>query len=65
MLDKLSRYIVNSTKSLIFDLMNILLPKGLVLTYSLIAKVMYALSDTFYRNEIELLIFKFCLVLFG
>ena len=32
---------VNSTKSLIFDLTKILLPKHLVLTYSLIAKVMY------------------------
>ena len=32
---------VNSTKSLIFDLTKILLPKRLVLTYSLIAKVMH------------------------
>ena len=32
---------VNSTKSLIFDLKKILLPKRLVLTYSLIAKVMH------------------------
>ena len=32
---------VNSMKSLIFDLTKILLPKHLVLTYSLIAKVMY------------------------
>ena len=32
---------VNSTKSLIFDLTKILLPKCLVLTYSLIAKVMH------------------------
>ena len=32
---------VNSTKSLIFDLTKILLPKHLVLAYSLIAKVMY------------------------
>ena len=30
-----------STKSLIFDLTKILLPKHLVLTYSLIAKVVY------------------------
>ena len=37
--DKLS--FVNSAKSLIFDLTKILLPKHLVLTYSLIAKVMY------------------------
>ena len=36
-------------KSLIFDSMKILLPKRLVLTYSLIA----TLSDTFYRIEIE------------
>ena len=33
--------LVNATKSLIFDLTKILLPKHLVLTYSLIAKVMY------------------------
>ena len=32
---------VNSTKSLIFDLTKILLPKRLILTYGLIAKVMY------------------------
>ena len=32
---------VNSTNSLIFDLMKILLPKRLVLTYSLIGKVMH------------------------
>ena len=32
---------VNSTKSLIFDLTKILLPNRLVLTYSLIAKVMH------------------------
>ena len=32
---------VNLTKSFIFDLTKILLPKHLVLTYSLIAKVMY------------------------
>ena len=32
---------VNSMKSLIFDLTKILLPKHLVLTYSLIAKVMH------------------------
>ena len=32
---------VNLTKSLIFGLTKILLPKHLVLTYSLIAKVMY------------------------
>ena len=48
---------VNSTKSLIFDLTKILLPKHLVLTYSLIAKVMYLLLDTFYRIEIDLLVF--------
>ena len=43
MLDKLRDKLlfnVNSTKSLIFDLTKILLPKRLVLTYSLIAKVM-------------------------
>ena len=32
---------VNSTKSLILDLTKILLPKHLVLTYSLIVKVMH------------------------
>ena len=32
---------MNSAKSLIFDITKILLPKRLVLTYSLIAKVMY------------------------
>ena len=32
---------VNSSKSLIFDLTKILLPKHLVFTYSLIAKVMH------------------------
>ena len=32
---------VNSTRSLIFDLTKILLPKRLVLTYSLIAEVMH------------------------
>ena len=32
---------MNSTKSLIFGLTKILLPKRLVLTYSLIAKVMH------------------------
>ena len=37
--DKLS--FVNSTKSLIIDLTKILLPKHLVLAYSLIAKVMH------------------------
>ena len=47
--------LVNLTNSLIFDLTKIPLPKNLVLTYSLIAKV---LSDTFYRIEIELLVFK-------
>ena len=53
---------VNSTKSLIFDLTKILLPKYLVLTYSFIAKV---LSDTFYRIEIGLLVFKLYPVLLG
>ena len=55
---------VNSTKSLIFDLTKILLPKRLVLTYSLIAKVMHY-QISFYRIEIELLVFKLCRVLFG
>ena len=43
-----------------FDLTKIPLPKRLVLTYNLIA-----LSDTFNRIEIELLVFKLCPVLFG
>ena len=38
-LDKLP--FVNSTKSVIFDLTKILLPKRLVLTYSLNARVMH------------------------
>ena len=38
---KIKLAFVNSTKSLIFDLTKILLPKRLVLTYSLIAKVMH------------------------
>ena len=51
---------VNLTKSLKFDLTKILLPKRLILIYSLIAKVMhYQLFLT------ELLIFKLCPVLFG
>ena len=33
--------LVNSTKSLIFDLTKMLLPKRLILAYSLIAKVMH------------------------
>ena len=48
---------MNSTKSLTFDLTKILLPKHLVLTYSLIAKVMHY-QILFYKNEIELLVFK-------
>ena len=54
---------MNSTKSLIFDLTKILLPKGLVLTYSLISKVMHY-QILFYRIEIELLVFKLSPVLF-
>ena len=49
--------LVNSMKSLIFDLTKILLPKRLVLTYSLTAKVMHY-QIFFYRIEIELLVFK-------
>ena len=50
MLDKFSYKLpfVNWIKGLIFDLTKILLPKCLLLTYSLICKG-YALSDTFYR----------------
>ena len=54
---------VNSTKSLIFDLTKILLPKRLILVYSLIAKVMQY-QIRFYIIEIELLVFKLCPVLF-
>ena len=54
---------VNLMKSLIFDSVKILLPKSLVLTYSFICEG-YALSDTFYRIEIELLVFRLCPVLF-
>ena len=53
---------VNSTKSLIFDLTKILLPKHLVLTYSCKG---YVLSDTFYRIETELLVLKLYPVLSG
>ena len=74
---------MNLTKSLIFDLTKILLPKCLVLAYSLIAYSLiffhnrvirinnkckcggYAPSNTFYKIEIELLVFKLCPVLFG
>ena len=55
---------MNSTKSLIFDLTKILLPKHLVLTYSLIAKVMYY-QIHFTETEIELLVFKLYPVLLG
>ena len=55
---------VNSTKSLVFDLTKILLRKHLVLTYSLIAKIMHY-QILFYRIEIELLVFKLRPVLFG
>ena len=48
---------MNSTKSLIFDLTKILLPKGLV-SYIQFDCEGYALSDTFYRIEIELLVFQ-------
>ena len=54
---------VNSMKSLIFDLTKILLPKRLVLTYSLVVKVMHY-QTLFYRTEIELLVFTLCPVLF-
>ena len=55
---------LNLTKSLIFDLTKILLPNCLVLTYSLIAKVMHY-QIPFSRIEIELLVFKLYLVLSG
>ena len=48
---------MNLTKSLILDLTKILLPKRLVLTYSLIANVIYY-QILFYRTEMELLVFK-------
>ena len=55
---------MNSMTSLIFDSTKILLPKRLVLTYSLIAKVMHY-QAVFYRIEIVLLVCKLCPVLFG
>ena len=53
---------MNLPKSLIFDSTKILLPKRLVIAINLIG---YEPSDTFYRIEIELLVFKLCPVLFG
>ena len=55
---------VNSTNSLIFDLTKILLPKTFS-SYIQFDSEGYALSGTFYRIEIELLVFKLCPVLFG
>ena len=55
---------VDSTKRLIFDLTKIPLPKRLVLTYSLIAKVMHY-QILFTELKIELSVFKLCPVLFG
>ena len=55
---------VNSTKSLILDLTKILLPKRLNVCI-LFDCESYALSDTFNRIEIELLVFKLCPGLFG
>ena len=54
---------VNLMKNLTFDSTKILLPKRLVLTYSLIAKVMH--YQILLQIEFELLDFKLCLVLFG
>ena len=54
---------VNSMKRLVFDLTKIPLHKRLVLTYSLIVKVMHY-QIPFYRIEIELLVLKLCPVLF-
>ena len=49
---------VNSTKSLIFDLTKIILPKRLVLTYSLIAKVMhYQILFTELKSSYKFLIY--------
>ena len=56
---------VNSTKRLIFDLTKILLPKRLVLTYGLIAKVMYyQILFTELKSKLKS-VFKLCPVLFG
>ena len=52
-------------KSLMFHLTTIPLPKRFILLYCLIAKVMYELSESFYKIEIERLVFKLCPVLFG
>ena len=56
--------IVNSTKSLILDLTKILLPQTFS-SYILFECECYALSDTFDRIEIEILVFKLSPVLFG
>ena len=45
-------------KSSMFDSTKMLLPKRLVLTYSLIAKAMHY-QILFYRNEIELLVLSY------
>ena len=58
---------MNSTKSLIFDLMKSLI-FDFAQTFSSDIQFDckgYTLSGTFYRIEIELLVFKLCPVLFG
>ena len=56
---------VNSMKSLIFDFTKILFIAQRFSSYMQFDCKGYALSDTFYRIEIELLGFKLCPVLFG
>ena len=52
---------MNSSKSLIFDLTKIPLTKRLILI-NFFNREGYALSATCYRIEIELFVFKLCLV---
>ena len=56
--------ITNSKKSLIFDLTKDTVAQTSN-SYILFDCEGYALSDTFYRIETELLVFKLCSVLFG
>ena len=67
MLDQLSRDelpCVNSTKSLIFEFNEDTIAQTFS-SYIQFDCEGYALSDTFYRIKIELLVFKLCPILFG
>ena len=46
------------------DLTKILLPQSLIFMYCLIAEVIHCQSLSFYRNEIEQVVFQLCPVLF-